>query len=142
MALHPCAVSCVLHGIGCPSAGRAIGGRLRAVGLTWNLAPVCDLAGWPSSLAVGTRSFGDGPELVGRPAARWTTTGRRKAITRSTSTFGRSDRSPCEFHCHHPYREWKHDLDIPQRLRGADTTQGARSGLRSHGRHLCTPSCR
>ncbi|MFE4829864.1 glycoside hydrolase family 3 N-terminal domain-containing protein [Streptomyces sp. NPDC056672] len=50
-------------------AGRAVGGQLRAVGLTWNLAPVCDLAGWPSSLAVGTRSFGDGPELVGRLAA-------------------------------------------------------------------------
>jgi beta-N-acetylhexosaminidase len=51
------------------AAGAAIGGQLRAVGLRWNLAPVCDLAGWPSAAAVGTRSFGCDPQLVGRLAA-------------------------------------------------------------------------
>jgi beta-N-acetylhexosaminidase len=45
-------------------AGAVIGEQLRAVGLTWNLAPVCDTAGWPSSAAVGTRSFGSDPAQV------------------------------------------------------------------------------
>ncbi|MDI5969913.1 glycoside hydrolase family 3 N-terminal domain-containing protein [Streptomyces sp. SL13] len=46
------------------AAGAVIGGQLRAVGLTWNLAPVCDLASWPSTSAVGTRSFGTDPARV------------------------------------------------------------------------------
>ncbi len=45
-------------------AGTAIGGQLRAAGLTWNLAPVCDLAGWPAEPAIGTRSFGSDPVQV------------------------------------------------------------------------------
>ncbi|MFI1184298.1 glycoside hydrolase family 3 N-terminal domain-containing protein [Streptomyces sp. NPDC020799] len=47
-------------------AGAAIGGQLRAAGVTWNLAPVCDLAAWPSQSAVGTRAFGSDPEQVAR----------------------------------------------------------------------------
>ncbi|MCZ7375250.1 glycoside hydrolase family 3 protein [Micromonospora sp. WMMC250] len=47
------------------SAGVAIGEQLRAVGLTWNLAPVCDTASWPALTAVGTRAFGSDPEQVG-----------------------------------------------------------------------------
>jgi beta-N-acetylhexosaminidase len=50
-------------------AGAAIGRQLRAVGLTWNLAPVCDLAGWPSESAVGTRAFGSDPGQVAVLAA-------------------------------------------------------------------------
>ncbi|QDN54172.1 glycoside hydrolase family 3 N-terminal domain-containing protein [Streptomyces sp. S1D4-20] len=46
--------------------GAVIGGQLRAVGVTWNLAPVCDLAAWPSQSAVGTRAFGSDPEQVSR----------------------------------------------------------------------------
>ncbi|MFJ7905213.1 glycoside hydrolase family 3 N-terminal domain-containing protein [Streptomyces sp. NPDC096198] len=49
-------------------AGAAIGGQLRAVGTTWDLAPVCDLADWPSHSAVGTRAFGSDPEQVARLA--------------------------------------------------------------------------
>lgn len=48
--------------------GAAIGGQLRAAGVTWNLAPVCDLAGWPSQSAVGTRAFGADPALVAEMA--------------------------------------------------------------------------
>ncbi|MEU7925124.1 glycoside hydrolase family 3 N-terminal domain-containing protein [Micromonospora sp. NPDC049107] len=50
-------------------AGTAIGEQLRAVGLTWNLAPVCDTTGWPASAAVGARAFGSDPERVGLLAA-------------------------------------------------------------------------
>jgi beta-N-acetylhexosaminidase len=50
-------------------AGAAIGGQLRAAGLTWNLAPACDLAGWPSASAVGTRAFGSDPGQVAVLAA-------------------------------------------------------------------------
>jgi beta-N-acetylhexosaminidase len=50
-------------------AGAAIGGQLRAAGLTWNLAPVCDLACWPSEPAVGTRAFGSDPGQVAVLAA-------------------------------------------------------------------------
>ncbi|MEV4210056.1 glycoside hydrolase family 3 N-terminal domain-containing protein [Micromonospora sp. NPDC049662] len=51
------------------SAGVAIGEQLRAVGLTWNLAPVCDTASWPAFAAVGTRAFGSDPEQAGLLAA-------------------------------------------------------------------------
>ncbi|MGC4815701.1 glycoside hydrolase family 3 N-terminal domain-containing protein [Micromonospora sp. DT228] len=50
-------------------AGTAIGEQLRSVGLTWNLAPVCDITGWPAAAAVGARSFGSDPERVGLLAA-------------------------------------------------------------------------
>ncbi|MFF7903790.1 glycoside hydrolase family 3 N-terminal domain-containing protein [Streptomyces sp. NPDC007920] len=49
-------------------AGAVIGGQLRAVGVTWNLAPVCDLAAWPSQSAVGTRAFASDPAQVARLA--------------------------------------------------------------------------
>jgi beta-N-acetylhexosaminidase len=50
-------------------AGAAIGGQLRAAGLTWNLAPVCDMAGWPSEQAIGTRAFGSDPGKAAALAA-------------------------------------------------------------------------
>ncbi|MFI2666322.1 glycoside hydrolase family 3 N-terminal domain-containing protein [Micromonospora carbonacea] len=50
-------------------AGAAIGGQLRAVGMAWNLAPVCDTTAWPAPAAVGTRSFGSDPERVALLAA-------------------------------------------------------------------------
>ncbi|MDG4832993.1 glycoside hydrolase family 3 N-terminal domain-containing protein [Solwaraspora sp. WMMD1047] len=43
-------------------AGAAVGRQLRALGVTWNLAPVCDL--YHLNPAVGTRSFGDDPGRV------------------------------------------------------------------------------
>jgi len=49
--------------------GAAIGGQMRAAGVTWNLAPVCDLGGWPSRPAVGTRAFAADPALVAALAA-------------------------------------------------------------------------
>ncbi|SEM67741.1 glycoside hydrolase family 3 N-terminal domain-containing protein [Streptacidiphilus jiangxiensis] len=52
-------------------AGAAIAGQLRAVGLTWNLAPVVDLGAWHSASAVGTRSFGTDPVRVAALAAAW-----------------------------------------------------------------------
>ncbi|OKJ72207.1 glycoside hydrolase family 3 N-terminal domain-containing protein [Streptomyces sp. CB02460] len=52
-------------------AGSVVAGQLRATGLTWNLAPVCDLATWPSVPAVGTRSFGSDPEAVAAMAAAY-----------------------------------------------------------------------
>ncbi|MGW1546458.1 glycoside hydrolase family 3 N-terminal domain-containing protein [Streptomyces sp. NPDC002346] len=52
-------------------AGAAVAGQLRAVGLTWNLAPVCDLAAWPSAPAVGNRSFGSDPESVAAMVAAY-----------------------------------------------------------------------
>jgi beta-N-acetylhexosaminidase len=49
--------------------GEAIGLELRALGINLNYSPVCDLALEPANLALGIRSFGDGPGLVGRLAA-------------------------------------------------------------------------
>jgi beta-N-acetylhexosaminidase len=45
-------------------AGRALGADLRRLGITMNLAPVLDRASTPDS-AIGIRSFGEDPELVG-----------------------------------------------------------------------------
>jgi beta-N-acetylhexosaminidase len=49
--------------------GRAVGLELRALGITINYVPVCDLAVEPANLAIGIRSFGDDPAQVGRLAA-------------------------------------------------------------------------
>jgi len=49
--------------------GRAIGTELRAVGVTVNYAPVCDLASNPDNPGLGARSFGDDPAAAARLAA-------------------------------------------------------------------------
>ncbi|HNW36979.1 MAG TPA: glycoside hydrolase family 3 N-terminal domain-containing protein, partial [Candidatus Ozemobacteraceae bacterium] len=43
--------------------GTAIGAEMRALGLTWNLAPVLDI-NHPGNPGIGARSFGDTPETV------------------------------------------------------------------------------
>ena len=48
-------------------AGRATAGQLRAIGLQWNLAPVCDL--WHPDGVLGSRCFGADPEAAGALAA-------------------------------------------------------------------------
>lgn len=48
---------------------RAIGRECRALGVTVDYAPACDLANEPRSSSLGTRCFGSEPDLVGRHAA-------------------------------------------------------------------------
>ncbi len=52
-------------------AAAAVAEGLRADGIAVNHAPVCDLATEPRNPVIGTRSFGDDPERVGRFAAAW-----------------------------------------------------------------------
>ena len=53
-------------------AGRATSGQLRAVGLNWDLAPVCDL--WTQdNPALGSRCFAADPAVVGAFAAAFVT---------------------------------------------------------------------
>ncbi len=47
----------------------AVGRELRALGITMNYAPVCDVATNPANPALGVRAFGDDPELVAAMAA-------------------------------------------------------------------------
>ena len=44
--------------------GRAIGLELRAIGVTVNYGPVCDLASNPANVGIGIRSFGCDPRAV------------------------------------------------------------------------------
>ena len=48
---------------------RAIGLELRALGVTVDYGPVCDLATNPANPAIGIRSFGDDPDAVGELVA-------------------------------------------------------------------------
>jgi beta-N-acetylhexosaminidase len=48
---------------------RAMGLELRALGVTVNYGPVCDLATNPANPAIGIRSFGDDPGAVGELVA-------------------------------------------------------------------------
>jgi beta-N-acetylhexosaminidase len=52
---------------------RAIGRECRALGVTVDYAPACDLANEPRSSSLGTRCFGSEPDLVGRHAAEFVT---------------------------------------------------------------------
>ena len=52
--------------------GRATGRELRALGITVDYAPVCDLAVEPRNISLGTRAFGSDPATVARHAAALT----------------------------------------------------------------------
>ncbi len=54
------------------AVGRATGRELRALGVTVDYAPVCDVAVEPGNVSLGTRSFGSDPAAVGRHAAALT----------------------------------------------------------------------
>ena len=49
--------------------GRATAQELRALGITVNYAPVCDVAVEPGNTSLGTRAFGSDPAAVARHAA-------------------------------------------------------------------------
>ena len=49
--------------------GRALGRELSAVGVNVDFAPVCDVNSNPQNPVIGTRSFGEDPELVARMSA-------------------------------------------------------------------------
>src|SRR5882757_6223431 len=49
--------------------GRAIGKELSAVGVNVDFAPVCDVNSNPRNPVIGTRSFGEDPEVVARMSA-------------------------------------------------------------------------
>jgi len=49
--------------------GRAMARELRAVGVNMNLAPVADVNNNPANPVIGTRSFGESPDLVARMAS-------------------------------------------------------------------------
>jgi beta-N-acetylhexosaminidase len=49
--------------------GRALGKELSAVGINVDFAPVCDVNSNPQNPVIGTRSFGEDPELVARLSA-------------------------------------------------------------------------
>ncbi len=51
------------------AVGRAMGRELRALGITVDYAPVCDLATHPDNPSLGIRAFGDDPARVGELAA-------------------------------------------------------------------------
>jgi beta-N-acetylhexosaminidase len=54
------------------ATGRAMGRELRALGITVDYAPVCDIAVEPGNVSLGTRAFGSEPAMIGRHAAALT----------------------------------------------------------------------
>jgi len=54
------------------ATGRAMGRELRALGVTVDYAPVCDVAVEPANVSLGTRAYGSDPEAVARHAAALT----------------------------------------------------------------------
>jgi beta-N-acetylhexosaminidase len=51
------------------ATGRATAAELRALGITVDYAPVCDLAVEPANVSLGTRAFGSDASIVARHAA-------------------------------------------------------------------------
>jgi beta-N-acetylhexosaminidase len=54
------------------ATGRAMARELRALGITVDYAPVCDVAVEPANISLGTRAFGSDPTAVARHAAALT----------------------------------------------------------------------
>ena len=54
------------------ATGRATGRELRALGITVDYAPVCDVAVEPENVSLGTRAFGSDPAAIARHAAALT----------------------------------------------------------------------
>lgn len=59
-------------------AGRALGGDLFSLGINMNLAPVLDVNSNAANPVIGTRSFGERPELVGELGS-WFVRGQQEA---------------------------------------------------------------
>lgn len=59
-------------------SGRAVGSDLRTLGISMNFAPVLDVNSNPSNPVIGTRSFGERPEMVGE-IGRWLIKGQTEA---------------------------------------------------------------
>lgn len=53
------------------ATGRAVGAELAALGITLDLAPVADVNSNPDNPVIGSRSFGDEPDLVARHVGAW-----------------------------------------------------------------------
>lgn len=54
------------------ATGRAMGRELRALGITVDYAPVCDVAVEPGNVSLGTRAFGSEPSMIARHTAALT----------------------------------------------------------------------
>jgi beta-glucosidase-like glycosyl hydrolase len=64
--------------------GEAIGEEMRALGICWNFAPVCDVNSNPKNPIINTRSFSSDPVIAGEFASA-TIRGLRKARVASTA---------------------------------------------------------
>ena len=69
------------------AAGTAIGAQMRCLGVTWNLAPCCDLASRPSNPALGNRCFGDDPDRVAALAAAFVQGLQREKVAATVKHF-------------------------------------------------------
>lgn len=76
-------------------AASVIAEELRAAGMTWNFAPVVDLAECRANRDVGTRSFGSDPERVARLGAAFVRGLQNNGVLATAKhfpTYGRADR--------------------------------------------------
>jgi beta-N-acetylhexosaminidase len=78
------------------------GRELRALGINLNLAPVADVNNNPANPAIGVRSFGDDPALVGGHVAAAVRGYRRAGIASTLKHFPGHGDTTADSHCHLP----------------------------------------
>ncbi len=116
------------------AVGRATAAELRALGITVDYAPVCDVAVEPANTSLGTRAFGSDPLVVARHAAatvRGLQAGGVAATPKHFPGFGAVDADP-----HYQLAAIEGDMDalearelVPFR---AAFTAGARMVMSGH----------
>ncbi len=121
------------------AVGRAIGMELAALGITVNFAPDCDLATNLDNPSVGTRSFGDDPDLAARLAAAFVRGHQSAGVAATAKHFpGGGDRS---IDPHYGLPISRHDLDRLRRVELPPFKAAIDSGCRLvMGAHLALPA--
>lgn len=79
-------------------AAEAVGRGLLADGIAVNHAPVCDVNVEPRNPVIGTRSFGDDPEMVARFASAWVRGSERIGVATSAKHFPGHGATPYDTH--------------------------------------------
>jgi len=83
-------------------AARSTARHARAIGVNWVMAPVLDLDAEAANPIVGTRSFGDDPERVGRLGRVWIETCRAEGVAACAKHFPGHGRTTADSHLRLP----------------------------------------
>lgn len=104
----------------------------RHVGVNWVYAPVADLDLEPENPIIGTRSFGDQPEMVGRHVETWVRAAEQAGVVTSAKHYPGHGRTAADSHATLP------TVDLPYDQLAASDLAPFRSAIAAGTRSVMT----